>query len=152
YTWLVVNYPFAEANSQCNWFTFTPSPTYLLTSITLANGRSYGFTYLANSDGTTTGEITQITLPAGGYIRYDYQSVPLSIMDHCFFVQGNGQDRVVAHRFVSPDGTASSEQKWTYAYSIELGSSQTTIVTDPLNNSQVYVRPWGSPLPSEVDY
>ncbi len=151
YTQFTVNYPFSESNPVCNWRGFTPVSVPLLTSITLANGLSYNFQYLVNSDGSTTVEITKITLPTGGYIRYDYTSAPVSTVNRCSFGVGNGQNRVVAHRFISPDGTAPSEQKWTYAFTTD-GISTFTTVTDPLNGTRAYTHPVGSSLATRADF
>jgi RHS repeat-associated protein len=151
-----LKYPFADGNS-CNdrGDLHTPAGTYLVTSVTLANGLSYGFEYFVNGDGTTTGEITKIILPTGGYIRYDYGFGPASTDGNliCVF-QGNPQNRIVKNRFVSPDGTVGSEQTWSYVLTQLNDTLRTQVmtVTDPLGNSQVYSRAYGSPLPYQTDY
>jgi RHS repeat-associated protein len=80
-------------------YTYTaPLPT----SLTLPGGATYSFEYSMNPDGSTTGELSKITFPGGGYVRYVYAG-------------GCGEARGVSDRYVSPDGTAQSEQHWTYA-------------------------------------
>jgi YD repeat-containing protein len=62
---------------------------------------------------------------------------------------------MVINRIVSSDGTSSSEQVWTYAATeIRTGLNlfKTMTVTDPLGNSQVFTRPDGSPLSSQIDF
>ncbi len=113
-----------------------PSSVPVFTSLVLPNGWTYTFSYIDPKTNKTNpfGEIMQITLPSGGYIRYDYMI--LSQYD-------NGapnlpckiDSRRVAHRYLSPDGTKQSEQVWTYSYST---SGYTTTVTDPAGNDSVH--------------
>ncbi len=99
--------------------TFTETP-----SLTLPTGLQFRFTY-----DPTFGEITRADLPTGGYIRYDYVTLP--VFDKappgvtCML---RIDSRRLAHRIVSPDGLAAHEQTWTYSYS----SGGQTTVTDPL--------------------
>lgn len=101
----------------------------LLTSVTLPNGLSYRFEYLTNSDGTSSGLVSKIDLPTGGYVRYTYG--PGS--DTTSYPYGPSGS-VVASRVVSLDGTAGSEQTWTYSYSYSISNALSTQVTDPLGN------------------
>ena len=159
YTPFTLNYPFRGGNSFCTDNGATPFNDYLLTSVTLANGLKYTFEYFANTDGSTTGEITKITLPTAGYIRYTYASEFVSYdlgLGRCGLLT-IGQNRVVTHRYVSPDGTASSEQPWSYSFasfSLTSGSGQgrSSTITDPLGNSQVYSRDAASALFYQTDY
>src|SRR5215472_1393429 len=108
-----------------------------------------------NSDGSTTGEISKISLPTGGYIRYVYgfgQASTDPNLYNCGLFQGNGQNRIVVNRFVSPDGTSASEQEWTYALTGAPSGSQIMILTDPQGNSQVISRQSGVSLPYQTDY
>jgi RHS repeat-associated protein len=61
---------------------------------------------------------------------------------------------MVVNRFVSPDGTAASEQKWSYSLTAvgDINNSRVMTVTDPQLNSTVYSRAYGSPLPYQTDY
>jgi RHS repeat-associated protein len=154
YAPFTLNYLFTDGTFCNDRGVLSPPSTYLLTSVTLANNLSYSFQYLANADGSTTGEITKITLPTGGYIRYEYGFGPASTDPHlniCTF-QGNAQNRMVVNRFVSPDGTAAAEQKWSYALTLLGDNSRVMTVTDPQLNSQIYSRAYGSPLPYQTDY
>jgi YD repeat-containing protein len=64
---------------------------------------------------------------------------------------------VITSRIVSPDGTAGSEQVWTYVFTttdqtvVDGILSGTTKVTDPQGNSQVYARASYEALPHHVD-
>jgi hypothetical protein len=132
----------------------------LLSSITLPNGRNYSFQYVmthteATACGnspcpypTTTAELSQISLPTGGYIKYAYEC-------------GSGPcqyptipwGREVATRTISSDGTPATEQTWSYAYYVS--QDPTTLqwestITDPLGNVQAS---WGPGIvPYRIDY
>jgi RHS repeat-associated protein len=102
---------------------------FLLTSVTLPNGKSYQFEYLPNVDtdaaGASTALLSKIILPTGGYIRYTYT---------------NGREvaqyTAIASRVVSSDGTPASENTWTYVAGGGLPNSVSQ-VTDALGNIQV---------------
>jgi RHS repeat-associated protein len=107
--------------------------TWLLTSVTLPSGKSYQFEYVPNPDtdsvGSTTGEVSKITMPTGGYIKYTYGWAAGEL-------ETFAQHRAITNRTVSSDGTPSSEQIWTYLP----GNSQPNSisqVSDPLGNTQV---------------
>ncbi|MFQ5926303.1 MAG: hypothetical protein ACE5MH_02590, partial [Terriglobia bacterium] len=102
----------------------------LLTRMDLPNGRSYDFSYTL-PDGTDNpfGELTKINLPTGGYVRYEYSTLPgfeRVRWDEFFSLWVDA--RRVTRRCVSADG--STEQCWQYEYPTTV---QTT-VTDPLGN------------------
>jgi RHS repeat-associated protein len=155
-----LKYPFTDSGQT---YCFLRNPNYsqgsfkLLTSITLPNGLSYQFQYLMNADGSTTGELTKIILPTGGYIRYVYGFAPVSTDSQlltCGYFQQVGQDRMVTQRVVSLDGNPASEQVWSYS-AAHLGDVKETLqttVTDPLGNSTVYSRSYGVSLPYQIDY
>src|SRR5262249_1908652 len=135
YAPFTLNYPFTDG-TFCNDRGFLAPPNnYLLTSVTLANNLRYDVQYFANGDGSTTGEITKIILPSGGYIRYEYGFGPASTdgyLNVCTF-QGNPQNRMVVNRFVSSDGTSGSEQRWSYSLTAlqDANSTRVMTVTDP---------------------
>jgi len=97
-----------------------PVPTALLSSIQLANKRSYQFLY------DTNGELSKITLPDGGYIRYVYGLTGYHSEDEATSLG------VVSTRALSADGV--NEQVWGYEYTA--GSPKTTTVTDPLGETE----------------
>ncbi|HEX7288579.1 MAG TPA: RHS repeat-associated core domain-containing protein [Candidatus Angelobacter sp.] len=161
YGTFTLKYPFGAANQYCNWGSPNPISAPLLTGVTLANGLSYQFQYLINADGTTTGEVAKIILPTGGYIRYVYDFAPISNdanLNACGFIGMIAQDRIVTNRVVSPDGTAASEQVWSYSVTtptqlIDGRASIVMTVRDPLGNSQKYARDIsGWPLVHHIDY
>lgn len=105
-----------------------------ISSIQLPNGQSYTFTYDPNF-----GEITEVTLPTGGYIKYVYQTIA-QIDQNPFVLVPNGvnqcytgllDSRRVSERHVSADGV--TEAVWQYSY-----TATTTTVTDPLGNVSVH--------------
>ncbi len=122
---------------NCPWAEYGPTnqlgPTtaQLVTSISMPDGSSYGFTYepTPGVPANTTGRLTSVTLPTGATIRYTRGGVDCA----------DGSDRRLTR--VTPDGT------WTYTRQItesafsngqhgQITSSITT-VTDPLGNVQV---------------
>lgn len=116
---------------------YVPFSGAVLTQLTLPNGKSYTFSY-ANQSGVANpfGELMKVTLPTGGYIRYEYATLTQG--------ENGGQDgridsRVVTKRVVSPDG--STEHSWVYNYGRTGGfyvTGKTTTVTDPQSNQTVY--------------
>jgi RHS repeat-associated protein len=89
---------------------------------------SYLFNYNAYLD------LTSITLPTGGSITYDWQTITL-----CATSSAEGRSRAVHTRTVNPnDGTPASV--WTYSFGpIDSNLNMTNIVTDPLGNDTVHV-------------
>lgn len=153
-----LNYPFRDSGKSFCIDSGTKSlgQIPMLTSLTLANGLRYAFQYFINSDGSTTGEISKITLPGGGYIRFVHGFGPVDSDPQflvCNLFQAIAQNRMVVNRFVSPDGTSASEQRWKYNATLTQGINPLIMtVTDPLGNSQVYTSNLGTPLPSQIDY
>jgi RHS repeat-associated protein len=101
-------------------------------TLTLPDGRIYGFSFDPNF-----GEVTKVTLPTGGYIRYQYTTLAAvdtipSFTDGtcCLFVIDS---RRVAARFVSSTGLSQDEKEWQYSY-----SGHTTTATDPLGNVSIH--------------
>ena len=160
YTSYTLKYPFTDSG-QTFCFLRNPNdsfgPAKLLTSLTLPNGLSYTFQYLINPDGSSTGELTKIVLPTGGYIRYVYGFGDVTTdaqLNGCGYFRQNGQNRIVANRIVSADGSAASEQTWSYS-AIQLqdvSSTKAMTVTDPFGNSTTYSRAWGVALPYRIDF
>ncbi len=125
-------YPWASDLSACGTTAsyecvIMPGPRSLLSSIQLpGTGGTYHFEYtdVDTNAGTSTGELSKITLPTGGYVRFTYDFNP-GIMRGTDL---SGAYRVVTKRIVSSDGNTQSEQTWNYSY------GSTTTVTDPLLN------------------
>ncbi len=64
-----------KTNFACSGISdYTATNIYLITQLTLPNGRSYSFTYepTPSFSGYVTGRIKKVTLPTGGYYQYDY--------------------------------------------------------------------------------
>lgn len=104
------------------------------TTITMPDGRTYTLTF-----DPTFGEVTRVTLPTGGYIRYTYVTLAAFDRPVQFALNADcGMDsRRVSARFVSPDGNSQHEQEWQYVYS-NTNNVFTTTVTDPLGNVTVH--------------
>lgn len=107
---------------------YPPTATSLVSSISLPDGTSYGFTYEQTpgsqfqGTGDVTGRISEIDLPSGGSIQYTY---PGSNDGMICGVGAAGLQRTTL------DGT------WKYSYTLGSLTSSTT-VTDPANNDTVY--------------
>lgn len=106
-------------------------------SITLANGLSYQFSYddPANPGHPNPfGEITKVTLPTGGYIKYKYGFVASDpgpqTSDPIFTAYLDS--RGLVEKDVSEDG--STERVWTYG-----GTGPGIAVTDPLGNQEIHI-------------
>jgi RHS repeat-associated protein len=129
----------------------------LLTKISLANGLSYEFEYVMTSTGATTGEISKLTLPTGGYVKYQYSCTLTTCPYPQAFFPGDAPTGIVADRIVSSDGTAASEQTWSYLGFFDPANPNWDghKITDPLGNVQAsYWDPPGTcaPAPHRVDY
>ncbi|MEE8585182.1 MAG: hypothetical protein V3T83_10060, partial [Acidobacteriota bacterium] len=116
---------------------FSPSASLdFTTRLILPNG---GLEYVFEYD-LSFGELTRIHLPAGGYIRFQWQTFEQ-------FDQPPGNwpcrlpSRRVVERAVSEAGTAASEKVWTYSYSFTPppNASYTTTVTHPEGNVSVHL-------------
>ncbi len=118
----------------------------VVSKITLANGLAYTFSYAdPNNPGQTNpfGEVTEITLPTGGYVKYKWITIPQADQGPQDPVNPlylfNIDARRIAERDVSEDGV--TEQVWTYTYPGAAGNQNSSlggsiVVTDPLGNSE----------------
>jgi RHS repeat-associated protein len=80
----------------------------VLGEVVLPTGQKYVFKY------NTFGEIAKVSLPTGGYERYQYAHItPMGDASSFIYEQTN---RGVTHRFVSPrgDGTDEAQHHWSY--------------------------------------
>ena len=134
-TWNITNTTAANSGSP------NPGSLSVPGTLTMPNGKSFAFTY-----GGAWGEITKVTLPTGGYIRYEYTTIANSA------TTGNWgqpiQGRFVTKRAVSPDGLAASEQSTNYSYVPNLTTGNlTTTVTRPDGSYEVHYFDisWGKP-------
>jgi RHS repeat-associated protein len=108
----------------------------ILSSVTLANGRSYTMQY------NSFGELTKIIYPAGGYTRYAYSALPgwYQLSQN----SGSGDVRVVTNSYsctnASGSCTAAEEHPTTYSATRQQFDSNNTAVTvtDALGNYTVY--------------
>jgi RHS repeat-associated protein len=116
----------------------------ILSSVTLANGRSYGMQY------NNFGEVTKITYPSGGYTRYAYGA--LQGWYQLSQNSGSGDVRVVTNSYscanTSGSCTAGEERVTTYsATRQQFDSNNTAItVTDALGNYTTYTFSNAGPL------
>ena len=104
---------------------FNPS---VLAEIILPNGLEYTFNY------NTYGEITKITLPTGGYYRYDYDKVVgldyENSAPNTLYGQAN---RGVTFRYICDTGACAPQQEQVWQYLATNNSTYLlTSVTDPL--------------------
>ncbi|HEY7420253.1 MAG TPA: hypothetical protein VH593_34060, partial [Ktedonobacteraceae bacterium] len=129
----------------------------LITQITLPNHLSYSFDYVTTAPGVTTGQIARITLPTGGYIRYTYPCTSGTPCSNPTYSLAPSPEpwTSVTERFVSTDGSSSTEKQWSYSQ----GTSQSGIgtpftITDPLGASQTtyFNNIICAPMPSQVDW
>jgi RHS repeat-associated protein len=120
----------------------------VVSKITLANGLAYNFSYDdPNNPGQPNpfGELTKITLPTGGYVKYKWTTIsqadkgpqdPVNV-NYLFSIDA----RRLAERDVSEDGT--TEQAWTYTYpgaanNPNAGAGGETVVTDPIGDTEAH--------------
>ncbi len=111
----------------------------VVTALTMINGLQYTFEY-----DPAGGELARINLPAGGYIRYQWQT--LEDFDE---PPGNWACRLpsrrVVERALSADGSASSEDVYSYSYGFILNAAgkaivnYTTTVTNPEGGQSVHL-------------
>ncbi len=105
-----------------------------LQSVTLPNGRSWGFNY------NSWGDLTSVSLPTGGTVSYGWQMTP-----DCY----SNINRAIATRTLDAnDGTGG--KTWTYT-----PGSLTDTVTDPAGNDAVHTFTSGStctPFETKTDY
>ncbi len=108
-----------------------PWSTYLVSSITMADGSSYGFQYEVTPNDNhnphyVTGRLASVTLPTGGTISYQYKGSNNGI------VCADGSTATLWRS--TPD---TGLNYWQYAHS-ENGPQWTTVITDPQNNVTTY--------------
>jgi RHS repeat-associated protein len=150
-TWLSGGQYTALNSNSCpynNWCYLTDgsdgSAYWLLTSITLPNGKTYQFEYLPNVDtdaaGQSTGLVSKITLPTGGYMKYGYANG-----------DAYAQYTAISSRVVSSDGSPTSEKTSAYAIGGGVPNSNSQI-TDPLGNIQVIHFDANGWAPSTITY
>jgi RHS repeat-associated protein len=112
-----------KTNFGCTGVTEFTGTASLPSSISLPNGLSYSFTYegTPSHSGYYTGRVSQVTLPSGGYIQYQYSSPNDGI---------NCTDGSILNLTrTQNDGTTSSN--WTFSRAPN-GSNWVTTVTAPL--------------------
>ena len=110
---------------------YSPTSTYLVNTIELAEGSTYTFSYepTPGASGNVTGRIASIELPQGNSITYTYSGGSNGI--EC----ADGSTAGLARTLGSDAGSAGST--WTYTRSTGTGTSQTAIV-DGLGNHKTY--------------
>ncbi len=130
-------------------------PITVVKKITLANGLAYTFSYEdPDHPGQTNpyGEVTKISLPTGGYIKYRWATLGSDPgpYDPSLGYAVDLPGRMIVERRVSEDGA--NEQVWHYF------SSGATVI-DPLGNREIHY--FGgcqigyapvTPLEAQVDY
>ena len=114
----------------------TPRLGSLLTKVILANGQTYSFDYRMSLDQSiTSGELTKLTLPTGGYVRYDYPAPFVPGPQGPFYGGSGSLGQGVVHRYISQDGTPASEVTYSYTYGeasgVVPGTYYTASVTSP---------------------
>ncbi len=151
--------------TACDFANYAGSvPLQVISQITLANGLSYTFSYQDPNNPSQTnpyGEITQITLPTGGWIKYKWGTLaqrdlgplePPGSTKVGFQIYLDA--RVITERDVSEDGV--NVNTWTYSYAGSPNLTQSTTVTDPLGNQEVHTFGGGGadqrPTESDVVY
>jgi hypothetical protein len=99
---------------------------YLLSSIVLANGLSYSFTY------NNWGEMTKITYPTGGYTCYEYGNFP----SYSLMTAADFREVTVKHAYPQGGSDCAQGDKTTYSPTIDgtMANNQYMDVTDPLGN------------------
>lgn len=115
----------------CNGVTdyTSTSAIYLVNSIILPDNSQYSFSYEAtpNNSGYVTGRVSQVTLPTGGTISYNYTYTGSNDGINC-----SDGSTLVLQRTVN-GGNSETAGTWKYARSGS-GASWNTIVTDPNSN------------------
>lgn len=128
-----------------NWSTSRLLQTLVLPT---SPSRQYTFNYLAS------GELEKVTLPNGGYIRYEYLWITNSAYSADRMAKAGAN--WVTKRAVSADGTAGSEKIWNYSYSridpTDPRSPLTVTVTKPDSSTEKHYFSVGTPINSERDY
>jgi len=126
------NYP-PTCYTQCQELTGTAN--YMLQSVVLPNGTYWAFTYDAANPADTSsigyGQITQIRLPMGGTISYQY----VNYYQTCKTPPSLG--RAVSQRTLDP-GNGGPVQTWSYSFPYINSLPWLTNATDALGNDTVY--------------
>jgi YD repeat-containing protein len=124
---------------------YGPTQLYLVSSIVLPDGSSYGFAYepTPGHSGNVTGRLASITLPQGGMISYGYSGGNNGI--ECT----DGSTAGLTRSITATAGSAAST--WSFSRSTGTGTSETT-VTDGLNNQSVYSFSEASNLAATAQY
>jgi RHS repeat-associated protein len=109
-------------------------PTPVLESVVLPNGQAWIFGYTENIANcrvaTNIGDLTHITLPAGGTIDYTYECIqPWNWSTSDLY-----QTAVISRTVNANDGTGA--HTWTYQY-VNNGGTSVATITDPLSNQTV---------------
>jgi RHS repeat-associated protein len=129
---LRTNFPCLGQSQSCQ--NATNGGLTALQSIVLPNGTYWAFTYdSANSSDTTSigyAQVTQVRLPTGGTISYQYQTFANS----CASAKTPNFSRSVVQRTLDPRN-GSPTSTWTYYYS---SSTYNNTITDALGNDSVF--------------
>ena len=138
---ITVNYTqyTVQTNFGCSGIgEYGPTPTSLVSSITLPDGTGYQFTYeqTPGYPGSVTGRIASVTLPTGGTITYTYTGSNDGI--NCSDGSTMGLTRSI------------SGSTWTYSRSTPVTGSSTTTVEDGLGNYSIFDFIEGSNQPTDV--
>jgi hypothetical protein len=132
-----------QPQGSCPWnYDTYGTNTNVLQAVVLPNGTYYLFTYAAAnpSDNTSYGyaDLTQIRLPSGGTINYQYANLP-STCTTAFNCANRGGGvnaaRGISSRVLDP-GNGGQQASWTYAYT-DYGSNTAT-VTDFQGNDTLF--------------
>ena len=111
---------------------YGPMATSLVSSIQLADGSTYTFSYenTPGGSGNKTGRLASVTLPQGGIITYTYTGGSNGI--EC----ADGTTATLTR--VLSANAGSSASNWSYSRSITGSGTSTTAVVDGLNNNKIY--------------
>src|SRR5262249_15356958 len=111
-------------------------------------GLSYTFSYDDPSNPghpNPYGEITKITLPTGGYIKYKWATIAARDPGpNDLFCAVNLDARVLVERRVSADGVTEAVWQYSYQGGPAAGTTPVATVTDPQGNVQVHT--FGGPI------
>jgi RHS repeat-associated protein len=104
----------------------------LLQSVVLPNNQAWTFQY-----GDQYSNVTQITLPTGGWIQYSYQNYTVPNCSPSNQCPTPATRRLASRTVNANDGTGN--HTWTYQYVLNaIGPSETVTVKDSLLNQTVY--------------
>ena len=120
-----------QTNFGCSGIVeYGPTQAYLVSSITLPDSSSYGFTYetTPGHSPNITGRLASVTLPTGGTISYQYSGGSQGV--NC----GDASTPTLT-RTVTPGGSG-TPGTWTYVHT-ENSPTSTTTITDPNSNDTI---------------